>query len=163
MNVKILLATLGLTLVIIVGALLLSGRNQPVNPQSLGKATMTIDKLEVDLGQMKVDEEKSALFTINNSGNSSLYLYNVATSCDCTFATLTINNKETPEFNMSMHMPQSLQNWLGEVPSGQKAVLKVIYRPKVMPVTGPVTRSVSFSTNDPKNAKVEVTIKANVL
>ena len=64
---------------------------------------------------------------------------------------------------MSMHMSADLKNWMGEVPPGQTAVLRVIYRPKVMPVTGVVTRQVTFATNDPKNSTVEVSIKANVL
>jgi hypothetical protein len=49
------------------------------------------------------------------------------------------------------------------VPTGQTALLKATYRPKVMPVSGPVSRQVRFSTNDPKNAEVEVSVKANVL
>ncbi|KKU87397.1 MAG: hypothetical protein UY16_C0029G0036, partial [Candidatus Gottesmanbacteria bacterium GW2011_GWA2_47_9] len=55
------------------------------------------------------------------------------------------------------------KNWIGEVAAGKQATLKVTYRPKVMPVTGIVTRQVTFSTNDPKNETVEVSVKANVL
>ncbi|MBI3385721.1 hypothetical protein HY031_01405, partial [Candidatus Gottesmanbacteria bacterium] len=86
-----------------------------------------------------------------------------ATSCDCTFANVTIAGTKTGEFNMSMHMGSTLKNWIGEISPGQAATLEVIYRPKVMPVTGPVSRQVNFSTNDPKNETVEVSIKANVL
>lgn len=162
-SLKILLATLGVTFIIIVGAIFLSGQEKTIDTKNLGTASMSIDKTSQDLGKMKVEEEKTTTFTINNTGNSLLRIWNVATSCDCTFAKININGQETPEFNMPGHMSSSLRNWLGEVPVGQKAILEVTYRPKIMPVTGPVSRSVSFSTNDPKNPKVEVTISANVL
>ncbi len=64
---------------------------------------------------------------------------------------------------MAGMMSADRANWLGEVPVGNKAVLTVIYRPSVMPVNGPITRQVTFSTNDPNNQEVEVGIAANVL
>ena len=113
---------------------------------------------------MKSDEERTAIFTITNTSASSvLRMWNVATSCDCTFATVTIGEATKGEFNMSMHMNSDLKNWMGEISPGQTATLNVIYRPKVMPVTGSVSRQVTFATNDPKNSTVEVSIKANVL
>ncbi|MBI4066356.1 DUF1573 domain-containing protein, partial [Candidatus Gottesmanbacteria bacterium] len=112
---------------------------------------------------MKSDEEKTATFTVTNTSNAVLRIWNVSTSCDCTFASVVINGQETGEFNMPMHMIGSLKNWIGEVPAKQTAILKVTYRPKVMPVVGVVTRQTRFSTNDPKNAEVEVSVKANVL
>jgi len=62
-----------------------------------------------------------------------------------------------------MHTIARLKNWIGEVPAKQIAILTVTYRPKIMPVTGVVTRQVRFATNDPKNETVEVSVKANVL
>lgn len=162
-SVKILLAVLGFTMLIVVAAVALSGSEKTIDVKAQGVANMTIDKLKEDLGSMKVAEEKSAIFTVTNTGKTVLRLWHVATSCDCTFATFTINGQETPEFNMPGHMGATLRNWLGEVAAGQKALLKVTYRPSIMPVTGPVSRNVVFSTNDPKNPKVEVTISADVL
>ena len=63
------------------------------------------------------------------------------------------------EFNMPAHMIASLKNWIGEVPAKQTATLNVTYKPKIMPVTGIVTRQTRFSTNDPKNAEVEVSVR----
>lgn len=152
------------TLVIVGGAVLLFGKNtQAVNRENVGLASLTIDKTLEDFGSMKSDEERTATFTITNTSESVLRLWNVATSCDCTFATVTIGNQTTGEFNMSMHMSADLKNWMGEVQPGKTALLRVIYRPKVMPITGVVTRQVTFATNDPQNATVEVSIKANVL
>jgi hypothetical protein len=60
-------------------------------------------------------------------------------------------------------MGSDLRNWIGEINQGETATLSVTYRPKVMPVTGPVTRQVRFATNDPNNPEVEVSVSANVL
>lgn len=153
------------SIVLVGGAVLIFGKStQAVNRQNVGQASMTIDKTLEDFGDMKSDEERTATFTITNTSASSvLRIWNVATSCDCTFATVAIGDQTKGEFNMSMHMSADLRNWMGEVPPGQTATLAVIYRPKVMPVTGPVSRQVTFATNDPSNANVEVSVTANVL
>ncbi len=149
---------------IISAAVLFLGKDTSPKREALGTASMTLDKTFEDFGDMKADEEKTATFTVTNtSASSPLRIWNVATSCDCTFASVVIGGQETGEFNMPMHMTSSLKNWIGEVPAKQTATLKVTYRPKVMPVTGVVTRQVRFATNDPKNAEVEVSVRANVL
>lgn len=164
-DTKLVLGVVVTTGAIITGSIFLMGRNEAATPkvENMGTASMSIDKTSADLGQMRADEEKTATFTITNTSDSTLRIWNVATSCDCTFASVVINGTETGEFNMPMHMAKNLKNWIGEVPSRQTARLLVTYRPKVMPVTGPVTRQVNFSTNDPQNAQVEVSISANVL
>lgn len=163
-NLKVIVISLVFSLAIIVGgAALLSSQKQPPARENQSTAAMTIDKTIADLGDMKTDEEKSASFTITNTSQSTLRIWNVATSCDCTFAKIKIGDTEAGEFNMPMHMNASLKNWLGEVPAGDKAELTVTYRPKIMPVTGKITRQVTFDTNDPKNPKIEVSIDANVL
>lgn len=162
-DTKVIIGAIVASVVIIVGAVVILGKDKSPKRETLGTATMTIDKTLEDFGDMKSDEEKTAMFTITNTSDTVLRIWNVATSCNCTFASVAINGEETGEFNMPMHMIASLKNWIGEVPTKQTALLKVTYRPKVMPVTGVVTRQTRFSTNDPKNAEVEVSVKANVL
>ncbi len=163
-DTKIILGALAVSIAIIVGAIFLFGNDKSPNRSSLGTASMTIDKTSEDFGSMKGDEERTATFTINNTSAASvLRLWNIATSCDCTFASVTIDGNITGEFNMPMHMAASLKNWIGEIAPKDTATLKVTYRPKVMPVTGVVTRQVTFSTNDPQHETVEVSVKANVL
>ncbi|MBI5619490.1 DUF1573 domain-containing protein [Candidatus Gottesmanbacteria bacterium] len=162
-DTKVIIGALVASLVIIVGAVFLLGNDKSPKRESLGAASMTIDKTLEDFGNMGGDEERTAQFSISNTSDTSLRIWNVATSCDCTFASIVIEGRETGEFNMPMHMSGSLKNWIGEVAPGKQALLKVTYRPKVMPVTGAVTRQVTFSTNDPKNETVEVSVKANVL
>ncbi len=162
-DAKIIIGAIVASIAIIVGAVFLLGNDKSPKRETLGAASMTIDKTFEDFGDMKGDEERTATFTITNTSDTVLRIWNVATSCDCTFAMVVIGGKETGEFNMPMHMIASLKNWIGEVPAKQTATLKVTYRPKVMPVTGAVTRQVTFATNDPKNDTVEVSVKANVL
>lgn len=162
-DAKVIIGAIVASVVIIVGAVFLLGKDNSPKREALGAASMTIDKIFEDFGDMKADEEKTATFTITNTSETILRIWNVSTSCDCTFASVVIGGQETGEFNMPMHMIASLKNWIGEVPAKQTALLKVTYRPKVMPVTGVVTRQTRFSTNDPKNPEVEVSVKANVL
>jgi hypothetical protein len=163
-DTKIIIGAVVGSVALIVGALVMfsNQKSAPVRAD-LGEASMTIDKKSEDFGSMKSDEERTATFTITNTSGSILRIWNIATSCDCTFASIIINGQTTGEFNMSMHMSSDLKNWIGEIPAKGKAELTVTYRPKVMPVTGAVTRQVTFSTNDPKNENVEVSVAANVL
>lgn len=161
-NAKFVIGGILAFLVIVIGGslLLTTGQAKPIVREEQGVAGMAIDKTTADLGTMTQDEEKNVTFTINNTGNSVLRLWNVKTSCNCTFATIKIGDKEAGEF--SMHSGGAIKNWIGEVPVGQSAQLTVIYRPKIMPVVGKVSRQVTFATNDPTNENVEVSIEANV-
>ncbi len=163
-DTKIILGAIGASVLIIGGAFALFNNQKPPPARAeLGASSMTIDKKTEDFGTMKADEERTATFTITNTSDSILRMWNIATSCDCTFASVIINGQTTGEFNMAMHMGSNLKNWIGEIPGREKAELKVTYRPKVMPITGAVTRQVNFSTNDPENQNVEVSVAANVL
>lgn len=162
-DTKIFFGAIIVSLIVIVSGIFLFGQDNSPKRENLGVAAMKIDKTSADLGKMKGDEERKTEFIITNTSSSTLRIWNVATSCDCTFATISIAGKTSAEFNMAGMMSSDLTNWIGEVPAGQDAKLTVIYRPKIMPVTGAVSRQVTFATNDPKNEKVEVSIKANVL
>ncbi|MEK7165799.1 MAG: DUF1573 domain-containing protein, partial [Patescibacteria group bacterium] len=110
-----------------------------------------------DLGKMKVSDEKSAEFTIENTGDMPLQLFKVTSSCGCTFGIITINRQKSPEF--SMH---SKSNWTGTLNPGEKASVLVTYKPILMPVKGEVTRAVYISTNDPENKDLKFSVKAFV-
>ncbi len=161
-DMKIILGTLVVSVLIIVGASVVLSKDNSPKREAQGSASVAIDKTSEDFGSMTNDEERTATFTLTNTAKSPLRIWGIATSCDCTFASLVIDGKETGEFNMTMHTGSDLKNWIGEVAPGKKALLKVTYRPKVMPVTGPVTRQVRFSTNDPKNPDMEVSVSATV-
>src|SRR3989338_4774168 len=110
-----------------------------------------------DLGKMKVSEDKSANFKIKNIGQKSLQLNNVSSSCDCTFGQVVIDGKESEIFGM-----HNVSDFAGEVLPGKEAIIKVTYRPSIMPVYGVVEREVYVTTNDPDNQKLVFKVKANV-
>lgn len=122
-----------------------------------GKPKAVVVNLSADLGRMKIADEKSAEFVIENSGSGLLQLFNISTSCDCTFATVTINNIKSEEFGM-----HGKSSWVGELKAGEKATVTAIYKPSIMPVSGPVAREVYVGTNDPDNPKLTFTISAFV-
>lgn len=102
-----------------------------------------------NLGNMKVNEEKEASFTIKNIGQKTLQLTNIKSSCSCTVGKLVVNGKTSEEFGM-----HAGSDYVGEIAPGKDAVLNVIYRPFVMPVYGPVEREVYVNTNDPENPRL---------
>lgn len=115
------------------------------------------DSTFFDLGKMSVKDEKTAEFIIENTGSKPLQLYKISSSCDCTFGRLDIEGNKSPE--LGMHARNS---WTGTIEQGKKAVVSVIYRPSIMPVSGIVTRDVYVQTNDPENPKLTFTVKADV-
>lgn len=159
-DTKIIIGAAIASVVIIIGAAIVLGKDTTPKREQLGTAQVLVATRSADLGTMKVSDERSAEFTIANTSDSVLRVWNVTTSCNCTFATITINGTQTGEF--SMHAGGQLKNWIGEIPPGTSATLKVIYRPSVMPVSGPISRQVNFSTNDPKNPEMQVGITAIV-
>lgn len=129
-----------------------AGPNNPV-----GAASAETPTTKADLGTMTNRDIKNAKFSIKNSGSGPLELTSVSTSCDCTYAYLTIGTQKSPKFTM-----HGTTNWKGSVPAGQEAQLEIIYEPAIMPVKGPVTRMVSVTTNDPKNPTLMFEVSATV-
>lgn len=121
------------------------------------KPKVNVSSIFSDLGNMKVKDEKTAEFTIGNTGNKPLQLFKIESSCDCTFGIVTIDGVKSPEFSMHAGSP-----WVGTVDPGKKATLAVIYRPSIMPVSGVVTRDVYMQTNDPEKSNLTFTVKAFV-
>jgi len=106
---------------------------------------------------MKVSDDKSANFKIKNIGQKPLQLSNISSSCNCTFGQVIINGKESDVFGM-----HNVSDFAGEVFPGKEAIIKVTYRPSIMPVYGVIEREVYVSTNDPENPKLIFKVKANV-
>ena len=110
-----------------------------------------------DLGKMKVSEDKSANFKIKNTGQKPLQLSNVSSSCNCTFGQVVINGKESELFGM-----HNVSDFAGEILPGKEAIVKVTYRPSIMPVYGTIEREVYVNTNDAENPKLVFKVKATV-
>ena len=110
-----------------------------------------------DLGKMKVSDEKSADFTIKNIGQKPLQLSRISSSCNCTFGQVIIDGKESEFYGM-----HSISALAGEILPGKTGAIRVIYRPYIMPVYGPIDREVYMETNDPENPNLVFKVRANV-
>ena len=110
-----------------------------------------------DIGKMNVSDERSADFTVTNTGTKPLSFFNISSSCGCTVGVVTIKGARSPEG--FMHAKGS---WVGTLVPGDTATVTVIYRPSIMPVKGDISRSVYVETNDPANKQLTFTIKAFV-
>ena len=165
---KIMFYIIGGFTVLIVGVIIVfsifQGKQASAGSNTVSYSTSDSERPKVstpskfsDLGNMKVEDEKQAEFSIENTGNKPLILSNISSSCGCTVGKITIDGTASPEFGM-----HSEGTWQGIVEPGKLATLTVIYRPYIMPVSGVLTRDVYMSTNDPENEKLTFTVKANV-
>ena len=74
------------------------------------RPSLEISERNFDFGKMKTAEIKTKEIEIKNSGNKSLVVSNVFTSCDCTFAQFVIDGQESKRFSM-----QRSPKWRGEI------------------------------------------------
>lgn len=110
------------------------------------------------MGDMKVSDEKYVDFTVKNTGSKNLQITNMKSSCGCTVGKIVYQGRESQEFGMHSQSVGVLE----EITPGSQAVIRVIYRPYVMPIYGFVEREVYFDTNDPQNSKITFKVTANV-
>lgn len=110
-----------------------------------------------DLGRIKLSPEKTTEFLIENKGERVLQIAKVSSSCGCTVGVVEIDGVKSPEFGM-----HSISDWVGNLGPGKKALVRVIYRPYIMPVAGIVTRDVYLQTNDPEKPNLTFSVKAYV-
>lgn len=121
------------------------------------KPQAEITETNFDFGKMKLADTKTKEIQIQNKGLKPLVVSDVITSCDCTFAQFIILGQESKAFSMTGD-----KKWRGEIPAGGSAVLKVTYKPSLMPVNGKVKREVFFKTNDPQKPLVSINFTADV-
>jgi hypothetical protein len=117
---------------------------------------MTHDWGEIDIRGGNVEK----VFEIENTGDGDLEVTNFKTSCMCTEAQVVINDEKSPVFGM-----HSRSSWKGVVSSGESADVKVVFDPLFHGPqgTGPITRLVSFETNDPESPRMEFKLTGNVV
>ena len=102
-------------------------------------------------------------FAIENSGDGSLKISGIKTSCMCTSAIFEYNGERSPKFGM--HNNPAF--WSKEIEPGQSADLEVTFDPNAHGpnATGPVTRVVFVFTNDggTNNQETKFIFSANVI
>lgn len=162
MDKKLIVIVLAATIVLMAGGVLVINlTNTPQITASQNAKAYVSDPTSHDLG--KVDYAGGVVkksFTIKNTGNDALKVYNIKTSCHCTKAYVTIGGQDSPNFGMD-----SVSSWMGEVGNGKEAKITVVYDPAFHGPAGigPFTRFASVETNDKSNPKLIFTLSGTVI
>jgi len=125
------------------------------------QVTMSVDSDSYDWGMIDYDGGiVSKTFTINNSGNTSLQLYKVETSCMCTTAQL-----KTPETTSRKYGMHDNSTDVFEVRPGETADLIVEFDPAFHGPSGvgSINRTVTISTNSSENLTLTFNLLGNVV
>lgn len=102
-------------------------------------------------------------FKIKNAGTKDLTIANMATSCMCTKVYLKTKTGQSPEFGMKGHTAES--SWTGSIKPGEEAEVVADFDPTAHGPQGigPISRIVSFETNDPDKPYIEFSFSGNVV
>lgn len=164
MSLKAIVVFITAFLLLVIALSFLTTKTAKPEVKFLTYTTTDIDRPKIDipitkgdLGTMKVSEEKQNEFSLINKGTKPLQIGYITSSCSCTVGQVIYNGVTSREYGM--HDPG--QDVI-EVAPNTGAVVKVIYRPSVMPVYGPVEREVYVKTNDPEFPRLVLQVTANV-
>lgn len=159
---KFLLGVVIITVLILIGAVYFGskiGAMSQVTPDS--QVSVMVKENRYDWGTIDINGGiVSKSFTIKNNGSAPLKLYDVKTSCMCTTAQLKTSSKASPKFGMH---EKSL--YVFEVNPGETAELIVEFDPLFHGPSGigPISRTITMSTNDPDNPTLLFQLTANVV
>ncbi len=159
----IVIGLVGLSSVLIfVLGMVLVNKTQPPTLDISGNAKVAVlGDTSHDWGQIDIKGgHVEKIFQIKNTGDSDLEVTNFKTSCMCTEAQVIIAGNNSPVFGM-----HSRSGWRGVLKPGETADVKVVFDPMFHGPqgTGPITRMVSFNTNDSNNQTVEFRLAGNVV
>lgn len=115
------------------------------------------DQTFFDLGEIKVSDVKQQDFTLKNIGTKPLQILNINSSCNCTFGRIIYQDLTSDEYGM-----HDQSGYVTEILPEDTAIVRVIYKPALMPVYGLVEREVYVTTNDPDRQKLIFSVKAKV-
>jgi hypothetical protein len=151
-----------ITLAILVLGIVFTNKTQPPELEQTAMAAVeVIDENSHDWGKIDINGgNMEKTFQIKNNGEGDLEITNVKTSCMCTEARIAINGKNSPVFGM-----HTRSGWSGVIEPGQTAEIIVVFDPLFHGPqgTGPITRLISFNTNDSENPTVEFKLTGNVV
>ena len=126
MNIKIVIIGVLLTAILVGGGVVVMSRSP--NAASLEKTDKTkffTDHTNFDWGKINYNGGVvNHVFEIKNSGESSLKLANIKTSCMCTTAKISTKNGAGP--TVKMH---EVSDWQGVLEPGETAQLEVVFDP----------------------------------
>lgn len=149
--------------VLILGIAVFFGTRMGSTPQVTAdsQVSVSVDANKYDWGTIDYDKGiVSKNFGIKNTSNTTLKLYNVKTSCMCTTAQL-----KTPEVTSKKFGMHESSSDVVEVKPGETAELVVEFDPAFHGPSGvgPITRTITMSTNDTKNPTLTFNLTGTVV
>lgn len=120
--------------------------NEPINKTVINGPVIEVSPTAYDFGTVVFGEVAEHVFQIKNSGNQSLKILKLSTSCGCTKASVEEDEKT--------------------IAPGDSADMLVTFDPSVHKDDhdlGYITRIVYIKTNDSEKPEIEVEITANVI
>lgn len=168
MNTKVIIGIIVATAIVLVGAVILLGNSTPGSSKAvLGKtAGAKIESPETNFDFKDIPYSGGNAiheFKVKNTGDKELVIANMATSCMCTKVYFQKGDEKSLEFGMKGHSTAS--DWKGNLASGKEGSIVVVFDPTAHGPegVGPISRIVSFETNDPDRPYVEFTFSGNVV
>lgn len=150
------IATIGLTFVFSAGQ-----KPTPVtasfSAQDVNRPKAETAQTFFDMGEINVSDVKQADFSLKNIGTKPLQILNLNSSCNCTFGQVIYKDLTTKEYGM-----HAQSGYVTDILPGERATVRVTYKPALMPVFGVVEREVYVTTNDPDHQKLTFSVKAKV-
>lgn len=168
MNTKVIIGIIVATAIVLVGAVILLGNSTPGSSKAvLGKtagAKVEASETNFDFKDIPYSGGNAIHeFKIKNVGDKELSIANLATSCMCTKVFFKTSVGSSPEFGMKGH--SSASDWKGSLASGEEGVVAAVFDPTAHGPqgVGPISRLVSFETNDPDRPYIEFAFSGNVI
>ncbi|OGH17666.1 MAG: hypothetical protein A3C22_02190 [Candidatus Levybacteria bacterium RIFCSPHIGHO2_02_FULL_37_10] len=165
MDKKFIIGIVLFTLLIIGGAIFYGNNSssKAAVEKTSGAKIQTFEE-DFDFKEIKYDGGNAKHpFKIKNVGTKDLTIANMVTSCMCTEVYLKTKTGESPKFGMKGHATES--KWTGSLRLGEEAEVVVDFDPTAHGPqgVGPISRIVSFETNDPDKPYVEFSFSGNVI
>lgn len=147
------------------GILLLSGSSGQAAIEKTADAMIELTEKKFNFKNIAYSGGNvSHSFLIKNAGTKDLKITNLATSCMCTQVYFKNKNTEGPKFGMKSHASGS-SNWVGILKPGEKGEIIAVFDPTAHGPQGigPISRLVSFETNDKDHSYIEFSFEGVVI
>ncbi|MCL4419081.1 DUF1573 domain-containing protein [Patescibacteria group bacterium] len=165
MDKKIIIAAVLFTIVVVIGGVFYSsGTPSKAAIEKTQGAKVETRETSFNFKDVPYSGGKAIhAFYIKNTGNKDLQIANLATSCMCTVTFFQSSREKGPEFGMK-GMSQS-SSWKGLLKPAEEGKIVAVFDPAFHGPQGlgPISRIVSFETNDPDHPYVELAFSGTVV
>ncbi|MBI3069746.1 MAG: DUF1573 domain-containing protein [Candidatus Levybacteria bacterium] len=153
------------TIILIGGAVVILGNSSKANIAKNSQAKSEVSHTNFDFKSISYSGGNvKHSFPVKNVGKSEMKIFNMKTSCMCTTAYLKTNKETGPSFGMPGHASPN-SSWVGTLRPGEEGSIVVVFDPTAHGPEGigPLSRLISFETNDPNSSYVEFSIQGVVV